>query len=208
MIKIISVINQKGGVGKSTTAQALSSGLHLKKNKKILLVDFDPQCNTTYSTQIDDSQPSIYEALTSNVDINEIIQRTKQYDFIPAGRLLTNLDMEFSTTGKEYKLKEILDPLKEKYHYIIIDTPPTLGLLTVNALTTSDSVIIPAQADIYSLQGIGQLYETIKTVKEYCNQNLKIHGILLTRHNKRTILSRDLVKLLKDTPLILEIQQR
>lgn len=198
MSYIISIANQKGGIGKSTTAQALGAGLHLK-GYKTLLIDLDPQGNITYTAGADPTRPTAYDLLTSRALINEVIQENPQGEFIPAGERLSNLDLELNTTGKEYKLKEVLEPIKKNYDFIIIDTPPALGILTINALTASDSLIIPSQADIYSLQGIGQLYKTIQTVKIYCNPNLEIQGILLTRYHTRTILNRDMGELIEET---------
>lgn len=199
MGSIISIANQKGGVGKSTTAQALSAGLSFT-GQKTLLIDLDPQGNVTYTTGADPAQGTSYDLLTGNADAREVIQATAQGDVIPAGRMLSRLDIELSaTTGKEYRLMEALAPVKEKYQMIVLDTPPALGILTVNAFTASDSVIIPAQADIFSLQGVGQLYDTVEVVRKYCNPTLSIAGILLTRHNTRTILSRDLQDLMAQT---------
>jgi chromosome partitioning protein len=198
MSKIISIMNQKGGVGKSTTAQALRSGLY-KKGFSILLIDLDPQGNTTYTIDASASKNTIYEILTKKSNIKNALIKTEQGDLIKSSICLTKLELELNTTGKEYKLKEALEPIKKQYNYIIIDTPPALGTLTINALTTSDSIIIPSQADIYSLQGIGQLMETINTIKKYCNPKLKIQGILLTRYKHRTILSKDMLEMIEDT---------
>lgn len=201
-IKIISVINQKGGIGKSTTSQALAAGLNLN-NYKVLLIDLDPQANTTYTRGIistTGTTSTMYDVILNKSKIEDTIKTFEnESDIIPAGDNLTNLDIELNGVGKEYKLKESIKDIKDNYDYIIIDTPPSLGILTVNALTASDDVIIPATADAYSLQGIGQLYNTITAVKEYCNPKLKIQGILLTRHNERTILNRDMGEMIEDT---------
>lgn len=199
MSHIISIINQKGGVAKSTTAQNLTAGLRLRE-LNTLLIDLDPQGNTTYTTGIEDTPSTIYEVLIDRTDIKEAISQSKHFgDVIPAGKSLSNLDLELTSIGKEYKLKEALESIKNNYDFIIIDTPPSLSIITVNALTTSDYAIIPAMADIYSLQGIGQLYSTIQAIKDYCNPSLQVQGILLTRHSDRTILSRDLKETIEAT---------
>ena len=198
MSYVISIANQKGGIGKSTTAQALGAGLHLK-GYKTLLIDLDPQGNISYTLEADTQQPTAYDLLNNKVPIKEGVQETKQGDLIPASERLSNLDLELTATGKEYRLKELLDPIKNDYDFIIIDTPPALGILTINALTASNSLIIPSQADIYSLQGIGQLYKTIEAIRQYTNPSLLIQGILLTRYHTRTILNRDMGEIIEDT---------
>lgn len=189
---VIAITNQKGGVGKSTTTHALGAGLAYK-NFKVLFVDLDPQGNLSYAMKANSEKNlSSYNLLTEQATITEVIQHTPIGDIITAAPVLSRADIELDKVGKEYKLKEALFSVHDKYDFIIIDTPPALGILTVNALTAADGVIIPAQADVFSLQGIGQLYNTIETVKKYCNPLLTIKGVLLTRHNSRSILSRDL----------------
>lgn len=188
-MKTVSVINQKGGVGKSTTAEMLISGLSLK-GFKVLAIDLDAQGNLSYSLASDSNSPTILEVLTEEISAKDAIKHARA-DIISSNKALAGADAFIADTGKEYRLKEALEKIEKKYDFCIIDTPPALGILTINALTASGSVIIPAQADIYSLQGIENLEETIKAVKKYCNPNLKIEGILLTRYNPRTILSRE-----------------
>jgi chromosome partitioning protein len=198
--EIIVVTNQKGGVGKSTTAEALAEGLFIKGHKT-LLIDLDAQGSISLSAKADISKPSAYELLMDNkITAQEVTQhRTHRADIIPAGRNLIKLDIELTVKSREYRLKEKITPLISKYNYIIIDTPPALGILTINSLTAANSLIIPAQADLYSLQGIGQLYDTIGTITAYTNPELKLNGILLTRHNARNILSRDMADTAKST---------
>lgn len=203
MKEVISIINQKGGVGKSTTASALGAGL-LINGYKVLLIDLDAQGNLSYSMKTVNSALSSLEVLTGTATAQEAIIKTEQGDIIPASPALAGADTLITETGKEYRLSEALESVKSEYDYIIIDTPPALGTLTVNALTACDSVVIPAQADIYSLQGIAQLNNTIRTVKKYCNHSLKIKGILITRYNSRAVLTRDMVELLEDTAKNLE----
>lgn len=198
MSHIIAITNQKGGVGKSTTAHALGAGLSLK-GYSVLFADLDPQGNLTYSMQANTAELTAYELLTKRAAVADVIQHTPQGDIIPASAALSGADMELTATGKEYRLREAIDPLRGRYDFIVIDTPPALGTLTVNALTAADSLIIPAQADIFSLQGIGQLTATIQAVQTYCNRSLKLDGVLLTRHSGRAVLSRDMADLIKDT---------
>lgn len=196
-MKTIAIINQKGGVGKSTTAFTLASGLK-NKGYKTLCIDMDAQGNLSYTANANDDLLTIYDLLAEDANINQAIQHTKNFDLIASSKALSGADGFITDIGKEYKLKEILESVKNNYDYIIIDTPPALGILTVNALTACDSVIIPAQADIYSLQGIEQLSKTIQPIKKYCNDKLKIDGILLTRYSPRAILSREVAEIAND----------
>lgn len=196
-MKTIAIINQKGGVGKSTTAFTLASGLK-NKGYKTLCIDMDAQGNLSYTADANDDLLTIYDLLAEDADINQAIQHNKNFDLIASSKALSGADGFITDIGKEYKLKEILESVKNNYDYIIIDTPPALGILTVNALTACDSVIIPAQADIYSLQGIEQLSKTIQPIKKYCNDKLKIDGILLTRYSPRAILSREVAEIAND----------
>lgn len=193
-MRVIAIANRKGGVGKSTTATALVSGLTLK-GYRVLAVDLDAQRNltSTMSARVD-SKTSL-GVLTGDITAKEAIRKTESGDIIPASKSLSGADAILTETGKEYRLKEALEPIKEWYDYCIIDSPPALGILTVNALTAANSVIIPAQADIYSLEGIEDLQETIQPVRKYCNPTLEIQGILLTRYSPRSILSRDVTTL-------------
>ena len=192
--RIIAITSQKGGVGKTTTAAALASGLALKGYNP-LLIDLDPQCNLTFITGARASGASILGVLTGEISAAAAIQHTGAGDIIPASKHLSGADILFSDTGKEYRLQEAIEPLRGQYSHIIIDTPPALGVLTVNALTASGGVVIPAQADILSLQGVEQLAETMKPIKKYTNPGLQIEGILLTRYAARSILSREISEL-------------
>lgn len=193
MAQVIAIINQKGGVGKSTTAQALSSGLYLK-GYRTLAIDLDSQSNLTYSTGAISSGVTSLAILTGT-PAEQAIQQTSSGDIIASHKGLASANVLLTDTGKEYRLRESLSGIYDKYDYIIIDTPPALGILTINALTASTGAIIPAQADIYSLQGIEQLGETIETIKKYTNKDLTTEGILLTRYNPRSILSREILSL-------------
>lgn len=198
MAKITAIINQKGGVGKSTTSQSLAAGLSLK-GFKVLLIDMDSQGNLSFSVGANKAAVSILEVLKQEATAAEAIQTVGNLDIIPASISLAGADMQLTEMGKEYRLKEALEPVKNNYDYIVIDTPPALGILTINALTAADDIIIPAQADIYSIDAIGQLSSTVKAVKQYTNSKLSIKGILLTRYSDRTILSRDLADMIQRT---------
>jgi chromosome partitioning protein len=193
--RITAIANQKGGVGKTTTAHALVAGLTLK-GYKALAVDTDPQSNLTYTLKASSDAPGVYELMKSAAKTSETIQHTEQGDIITSSLMLTGADMEFNETGREYLLKEILEPLRKDYDYIIIDSPPTLGILTINALTAADDLIIPLGADAYSVQGFSQLHTTIGKVQKRCNSKLAIAGLLLTKHNDRTAMGRDVRKVI------------
>ena len=198
MKDIIAVINQKGGVGKSTTALSLGAGLSLR-GYKVLYADLDAQGNLSHTMKADTSGLTALDVLTQQATAAEVIQHTALGDIIPASPALAGADAVITATGKEYRLREAMEPVKGSYDYIVIDTPPALGVLTINALTACHSAVIPAQADIYSLQGINQLYTTIDTVRKYCNPSLSIKGILLTRYSARSILSRELSEVIEQT---------
>lgn len=201
MKDIIAVINQKGGVGKTTTALTLGKAFTVK-GLKVLFIDFDAQSNLSYTMKSKNTNPSdmtSLDLLIGKVKASKAIQHTKQGDIIASSPSLTLADSIIVETGKEYQLKKALTEIHSNYDYILIDTPPALGILTVNALTACTGAIIPAQADIYSLQGINQLYKTISAVKEFCNPALKVMGILLTRYNPRTIISRDVADMIETT---------
>lgn len=190
----VTLTNQKGGVGKSTTAFALATGLH-NKGYKVLMVDMDAQSNLSYTTGIDlyNLENSMYDVFKGTATIQQAIQSVKiGLDIVVGGLKMTAADMEFTQIGREYLLKKALEQVKGNYDYCIIDTPPTLGVLTMNALASSDKVIIPLFADIYSLQGVEQLEGFINNIKEYCNPNLVVSGLLLTKYNERTVIAQAL----------------
>ena len=193
-MKTIAIVNRKGGVGKSTTAAALTSGL-LLKGYKVLAVDLDAQRNLTSTMRARAESKTILGVLTGEITAEESIKKTDAGDIIPASKALSGADATLTETGKEYRLQEALETIKDLYDFCIIDCPPALGILTVNALTAAQSVIIPAQADIYSLEGIEDLQEIMEPVRKYCNPSLKAIGILLTRYSDRSILSREVKQL-------------
>lgn len=192
MSKVISISNQKGGVGKTTTTCNIAAGLK-KKGFRVLIIDLDPQGNLGFSVGADtDTCATIYDVLKGDAKTQFAIQKTETTDIITSSILLSGIELEFTNTGREFLLKEAIKPILENYDYILLDTPPALGILTINAFTASDSIIVPMLSDIFSLQGIAQLYETVERVKKYCNPNLTIAGILLTKYNPRTLLSREI----------------
>ncbi len=197
MGKVVSVANQKGGVGKTTTAVNLSTIL-AKKGKKVLLIDADPQGNATSGLGIDkDVNFSIYDVLVNDVEIeNTLIQtKVKNLDVCPSNINLAGAEVELvSMISREHRLKEKVNSQKDNYDYIIIDCPPSLGLITLNAFTASDSVLIPVQCEYYALEGLGQLINTINLVKKHLNKDLSIEGALLTMFDIRTNLSNQVVK--------------
>ena len=193
-MKILTLSNQKGGVAKTSTSNALSAGLY-NRGHKVLAVDLDPQCNLSFSCGMDmlNTEKTLFDVFKGNADVTETIIPIKLgFDLLPGGLTLAGADMDFTQTGREYMLSEALEKVSENYDYCIIDTPPTLGVLTVNAMTAADYVIIPTTADIYAMQGFTQLYALIQNVRRYCNKGLKIAGILLTRYNDRQIISKTL----------------
>ncbi len=196
MGKIISIANQKGGVGKTTTSINLSTVL-AKRSKKTLLIDADPQGNATSGVGIEkEIELSVYDVLIDEISVKDAILKTqiKNLDICPSNIDLAGAEVELvSMMSRERRLKEKLDEVKEDYDYIIIDCPPSLGLITLNAFTASDSVLIPVQCEYYALEGLGQLLNTINLVKKHLNKNLQIEGALLTMFDSRTNLAKQVV---------------
>ena len=193
---VLSVANQKGGVSKTTTTQALTTLLN-KQGKKTLCIDLDPQGNLSFSMKADlEDTPTIYNVLKGELSASDIMQTTESGDILPANILLSGADTEFTSTGREYLLKEAICDISKQYEYVIIDCPPALSVLTINAFVASNFILVPSIADVFSLQGMAQLNNTIQSVKKYCNPNLSVAGILLTRFNQRTNLSSHIQKLL------------
>lgn len=201
MGKIVAIFNQKGGVGKTTSSINLSAGLG-KLGKKVLLVDLDPQGNSTSGLGIDKNEVEklLYDVLALDTPIDEAIfeSSAENLDVIPSNNQLAGLEIEFARAGNwENSLKDKLNEVRDNYDYIIIDCPPSLGILSVTGLIASDSVIIPIQCEYYALEGVSQLFETIEMVKKSYNSGLEIEGVILSMFDGRTNLSIQVVEEVK-----------
>ena len=200
MGKIISIANQKGGVGKTTTAINMSTIL-AKRWKKVLFIDADPQGNGTSGLGVNKEQKfSIYDVLIEDIEVENTLQKTqvKNLDLCPSNMNLAGAEVQLvSMEDREYRLKTKLNNIRDKYDFIIIDCPPSLGLITLNAFTASNSVLIPVQCEYYALEGLGQLLNTVELVRKHMNKDFKVEGALLTMYDARTNLSNQVVKEVK-----------
>jgi len=213
--RITAIANQKGGVGKTTTAHALLAGLK-GRGYKVLGIDIDPQCNLTFAMnpvkteeEKKSPKPNIYKLMTlaaelrsdekqHKIDIaaavEKAVKHTKQGDIIPGSLLLSGADMEFARTGRERLLTDILESLRHLYDYIIIDTPPALGILTINAMAAATDIIIPTSTDAFSVLGFEQLHVNICANRKHCNSTLKVAGLLMTKHHGQISLVQGVTK--------------
>ncbi len=190
-MRTIAIASQKGGTGKTTTAAAISCWA-TEHGTKTLCLDLDPQGSLTHILQGKGDRPGTYEIMKGYPADQAIQARAGLPDIIPAGLQLAGADAEYSgKPGRDFFLKKALEPLAKEYGLVVLDTPPTLGTLLVNSLTAANDVIIPVQADTFAMQSIFQLMDTISQVKQFCNSGLTVAGVLLTRYNGRTVLSRD-----------------
>jgi len=192
-MKTVSFCNQKGGVGKTTTTIAMVTGL-VMRGFRVLAIDADPQMNLSYTSGITEgAEKNLYDVFRKAVPVQEAILHTKEgYDLIPGSLDLAAADMEFTQIGREYILKDQLSGVQGDYDFCIIDTPPSLGILTLNALTASDSMVIPMVTDAYSLQGLSHLSKVIGSVRRYSNRDLKVDGLLITHFNSRAGIDKDI----------------
>jgi chromosome partitioning protein len=196
MSKIVSISNQKGGVGKTTTAVNLSASLAVAE-KRTLLIDLDPQGNATSGVGVSPDGSTSYEFMLGGASLGESVRNTHIpfLDVLPTDRRLAGAEVELvNEDNRENYLKNSLDPLRERYEFIIIDTPPSLGMLTLNALTASDSVLIPIQCEYYALEGLSQLLSTVQLVQRSLNPALRLEGVLLTMFDRRLKLSNQVAE--------------
>lgn len=198
MSEIITITNQKGGVGKTTTASALVCGLH-QRGARVLGIDLDPQGNLGFALGLDIGEGyTVYDVLKGNQPLEKAIVASEYGDILPSDIMLSAAEVEFTAPRREFMLEQCLRPIRSQYDFIIIDTPPSLNVLTINAYVSSDSLIVPMEAEILSLVGITQLQETIVTVRDTFNPHLKVLGILLNKFNPRLILSQEVLELAQE----------
>ena len=192
MSKVISISNHKGGVGKTTSAVNIGAGLHIL-DKRVLLIDLDPQSNLSQSFGLINQNFDIYGAMRSKYGLQPV-SVLDNLDVVPSTLDLSGIEIELSSeVGREYVLRELLKPIKNNYDYVLIDSPPSLGLLTINAFTASDKVFIPLQAHYLAMQGLTKLLEIIDKIKKHLNKKLQIGGVFITQYDSRKVLNRDVL---------------
>lgn len=195
--------NQKGGVAKTTSVHALAAGL-VEMGRKVLAVDLDPQASLSWSMGIepDDLEQSLHDVLMGRIEAEEILYESNGIDLLPASIDLAGSEVHLHTrTGREYVLERSLEPLVERYDHVLLDCPPSLGILTVNALTAADRIVIPVRAETLSQRGVDQLRDTINDVRLYTNPDVELAGIIITMHDARTRLGQEVIQRLVDAEL-------
>ena len=198
MAKIISIVNQKGGVGKTTTCVSLTAALAEQK-KRVLLCDFDPQANSTSGMGVDKTvSKGVYEVLVSDIPAAEAVAHTQFGDVLPSNKALAGAGIELiGMENREYLLRDALEPLRPQYDYIFIDCPPSLELLTLNALCASNSILVPVQGEYFALEGLSDLMNTVRIVRRSLNPRLELEGVLLTMFDGRTNLAMQVAEEVK-----------
>ncbi len=194
MSTVITVTNQKGGVGKTTTCAAFA-GIFSARGRRVLALDLDPQGNLSFSLGADDGGYTIHDVMTGKCGIREAVKHTAICDVITSNILLSGTELELKQSDREFVLKRALDSVKDEYDAVIIDTPPALSILTINAYTATNDLIIPMTPEILSLQGIAQVKDTILAVKKYYNKQLDVRGILLTKYSSKYLLSEEVAEM-------------
>ncbi|MBP1548289.1 MAG: ParA family protein [Oscillospiraceae bacterium] len=194
MSKVIVVTNQKGGVGKTTTCAAFA-GIFRKYGKKVLAIDLDPQGNLSFSLGAEDSGYTIHDVMKGDCTLRQATKRTEICDVITSNILLSGTELELKSSDREFVLKKALAQAEDQYDAVIIDTPPALSILTINAYTAADDLIIPMTPEVLSLQGIAQVKDTILAVKKFYNKKLCVRGILLTRYSSKYLLSEEVAEM-------------
>lgn len=206
LARIITVTNQKGGVGKTTTASALVCGLH-QRGARVLGIDLDPQGNLGFTLGLDiDTGHTVYDVFKGSCGIEDAIISTEYGDVLPSDIMLSAAEVEFTAPRREFLLDQQLAQIRSRYDFVIIDTPPALNVLTVNAYVASHGLIVPMEAEVLSLVGITQLQETIETVRSSFNPDLKVLGILLNKYNPRLTLSKEILELAQEVARQLDSQ--
>ncbi|HSJ33522.1 MAG TPA: AAA family ATPase [Acidimicrobiia bacterium] len=203
MARITAMANQKGGVAKTTSVHALAAGL-VEMGRKVLTVDLDPQASLSWSMGVepDDLDQSMHDVLMGRVQAEEILYESNGIDLLPSCIDLAGSEVHLHTrTGREYVLERSLEPLVERYDHVLLDCPPSLGILTVNALTAADRIVIPLRAETLSQRGVDQLRDTINDVRLYTNPDLELAGIIITMHDARTRLGQEVIQRLVDAEL-------
>lgn len=202
--KVMAIANQKGGVGKTSTAFALAYGL-ASQGRRVLAIDADAQGNLSFAVGVQSGGPSIFGVLTQEAQLAQAIVTATAFDVVPSSKNISQADAALAgVIGRDHRLREGLETVRDNYDFVIIDCPPQLGAVTVNSLTAADFVIVPCQADAFSLQGISDLFATIGSVRKYSNPTLAVLGILVTKYSPRTNLGKDLKETLSEMAAKLE----